>query len=43
VENSRLGKLEKVWLYRNKLDLSEGSEALENIRQLEELGVVVHY
>jgi len=30
-------------LYNNNLDLSEGSEDLENIRQLEGEGVVVYY
>jgi len=32
-----------VELKDNNLDLSEGSEALENIRQLEGRGVVVQY
>jgi len=43
VENSGLGEGDAVELANNNLDLSEGSEDLENIRQLEGRGVVVHY
>jgi len=43
VENSGLGEGDAVGLGDNNLDLSEGSEDLENIRQLEGRGVVVHY
>jgi len=32
-----------LWLGKNNLDLSEGSEDLENIRQLQGRGVKVHY
>ena len=41
VENSGLGQADAVYLADNKLDLSEGSEQLENIRKLEERGVEV--
>ena len=43
VENSGLGEGDVVGLEKNNLDLSEGSEDLENIRQLEGRGVVVRY
>jgi len=43
VENSGLGAGDEVWLENNNLDLWEGSEDLENIRALEDRGVVVHY
>jgi len=43
VENSGLGEGDYVLLSNNNLDLSEGSEDMENIRQLEGRGVVVHY
>ena len=43
VENSGLGAGDKVSIWDNNLDLSEGSEDLENIRQLEGRGVKVHY
>jgi internalin A len=43
VDNSGLGKGDEVWLEANSLDLSEGSDDLENIRRLEARGVVVHY
>ena len=43
VENSGLGKGDQVWLEGNNLDLSEGSEDLEDIRQLEGRGVEVYY
>ncbi len=44
VDNSGLGGGDTVvWLYSNNLDLSEGSEDLENIRQLEERRVEVFY
>ena len=41
LENSGLGEGDEVWLENNNLDLSEGSEDLENIRLLEARGVVV--
>ena len=40
VENVGLGEGDKVWLQDNRLDLSEGSEDVANIRQLEGRGVV---
>ena len=43
VENSGLGEGDHVFLENNNLDLSEGSEDLENIRQLQGRGVEVHY
>ncbi len=43
VENSGLGAGDKVLLEGNNLDLSEGSEDMENIRALENRGVVVNY
>ena len=43
VENSGLGEGDRVLLEHNNLDLSEGSEDLENIRILEERGVQVDY
>lgn len=43
VENSGLGTGDEVWLEENNLDLGEGSEDMENIRALEDRGVVVHY
>jgi len=43
VENSGLGSGDIVILSFNNLDLSEGSEDLEDIRQLEGRGVVVYY
>jgi type II secretory pathway component PulC len=43
VENSGLGEGDVVLLKVNNLDLSEGSEDLENIRILEERGVEVDY
>jgi Leucine-rich repeat (LRR) protein len=42
VENSGLGAGDEVWLLANNLDLGEGSEDMENIRALEDRGVVVH-
>ena len=42
VENSGLGEGDRVGLGNNNLDLSEGSEDLENIRQLEARGVMVN-
>ena len=41
VENSGLGAGDKVWLEHNNLDLSEGSEDMENIKALEARGVIV--
>ncbi len=43
VENSGLGEGDRVLLEHNNLDLSEGSEDLENIRILEERGVRIDY
>jgi len=43
VENSGLGSGDIVVLRLNNLDLSEGSEDLEDIRQLEGRGVEVYY
>jgi len=43
VENSGLGPGDIVILSNNNLDLSEGSEDMEDIRQLEGRGVVVYY
>ena len=43
LENSGLGEGDEVYLEDNNLDLWEGSEDLENIRALEDRGVVVHY
>jgi len=43
VENSGLGERDRVLLGNNNLDLSEGSEDLENIKILEERGVRVEY
>ena len=43
VENSGPGAGDEVWLEDNNLDLWEGSEAMENIRALEDRTVVVHY
>ncbi len=43
VENSGLGVGDEVWLEINNLDLSEGSEDIQNIKALEDRGVVFHY
>jgi Leucine-rich repeat (LRR) protein len=43
VENSGLNEEDSIVLTNNNLDLSEGSEDLENIRILEERGVDVEY
>ena len=43
VENSGLGERDMLQLQNNNLDLSEGSEDLEDIRVLEERGVLVDY
>ena len=43
VKNSGLSTGDEVWLEDNNLDLEEGSEDMENIRALEERGVVVNY
>ena len=43
LENSGLGEGDGVYLEDNNLDLWEGSEDIENIRALEDRGVVVHY
>ena len=41
--NSGLGERDMLQLQNNNLDLSEGSEDLEDIRVLEERGVLVDY
>jgi len=43
VENGGLGIGDVVWIENNSLDLSEGSEDMENIRALQDRGVTVHY
>ena len=43
VENSGLGTGDTIGLSDNNLDLTKDSEAMENIRALEDRGVVVHY
>jgi Leucine-rich repeat (LRR) protein len=43
VENSGLGEGDVVTITDNNLDLSEGSEDMENIGALEDRGVVVYY
>jgi hypothetical protein len=43
VANSGLSEGAEIWLENNSLDLSEGSEDLENIRQLQERGVNVYH
>jgi hypothetical protein len=43
VENSGLSEENHISLRGNNLDLSEGSEDLENIKILEERGVRVDY
>jgi len=43
VENSGLGTGDKIWLEDSNLDLSEGSEDMDNIRALEDRGVIVEY
>ncbi|MFC1981621.1 leucine-rich repeat domain-containing protein [Chloroflexota bacterium] len=43
VENTGLGEGDEVWLRDNNLDLSEGSEYTDNIRALEDRGVIVEY
>ncbi len=43
VENSGLGSGDKISLKFNNLDLSEGSEDMDNIRALEVRGVIVSY
>jgi hypothetical protein len=43
VENSGLGTGDEIWLKDNNLDLSEGSEDMDNIRALEDRGVIVSY
>jgi len=41
VENSGLGSGDEIYLEGNNLDLSEGSEDMDNIRALEDRGVIV--
>ena len=43
LENSGLGEGDEVYLEDNNLDLGEGSDDMENIKALEDRGVVVHY
>jgi len=43
VENSGLGAGDEIWFEGNNLDLSEGSEDMDNIRALEDRGVLVTY
>jgi len=43
VENSGLSEEDRIGITDNNLDLSEGSEDMENIRILEERGVDVEY
>ena len=43
VENSGLGTGDTIGLSDNNLDLSEGSEDMENIKNLEGRGVEVNY
>jgi Leucine-rich repeat (LRR) protein len=43
VENSGLGEGDEVYLENNNLDLTEGSEDMQNIKALEDRGVEVHY
>ena len=43
MENSGLDSEDEVVLEDNNLDLSEGSEDMENIKALEDRGVVIHY
>ena len=43
LENSGLGEGDEVYLEDNNLDLWEGSDNMENIKALEDGGVVVHY
>jgi hypothetical protein len=38
-----LGVGDEVWLEDNNLELTEGSDDMENIRALEDRGVVIHY
>ena len=43
VENSGLVTGDEIWLEDNNLDLTEGSEDMQNIRALEDRGVEVNY
>ena len=43
VENSGLSVGDEVWFEGNNLDLQEGSEDMQNIRALEDRGVIVSY
>ena len=43
VENSGLGNGDEVWLINNNLDLTEGSEDMQNIKILQDRGVEVIY
>jgi len=43
VENSGLGAGDKVYFKDNNLDLGDGSKDMENIRALEDRGVLVQY
>ena len=42
VENTELGTGDEVWLEDNNLDLTAGSDDMENIRVLEDRGVLIH-
>ncbi|MFC1899688.1 leucine-rich repeat domain-containing protein [Chloroflexota bacterium] len=43
VNNSGFVDGDVIWITFNSLDLSEDSETLNNIKQLEERGVIIHY
>ena len=43
VENSGLSIGGEVWFEGNNLDLQEGSEDMQNIRALEDRGVIASY
>ena len=43
VANSGLGEGDTVWLENNNLDLTEGSEDMQNIKALKDRGVEVRY
>lgn len=43
VENSGLGTGDEIWLENNNLDLTEGSEDMQNIKALQDRGVIVYY
>jgi len=43
VENSGLSVGDEIYLIDNNLDLTEGSEDMQNIRALQERGIMVNY